>query len=1003
MNKMKILNRHLLNLLNIALLCLLSQVAIAQCAPPGTSMCGNAPQVPCFPFEGTTPEEINNAGNIPGCGGTASFTHTTWHSIEILSNDIGIAILPTCEQNTGIHAGLYLDCNPNSPALALQCACTSSAINFSAAGITPGTYYLMIDACLGDQCDFEVIVTSGQVNEPGIGAVGPIEQNPSVFCEGDIVEFSIPLVTGANDYIWDYSNGIVPVEIDCNTISVEWGTDVGTIAVTAVGNCGSATAILDAEAAPLDINFEFGSYCSGTQGYFYSGDGQYYQEGFYQINYQGSSGCDSIVFLEVVQEISPIRDLYEIVCPDSPVLINGVLYFAPLSTVITIPGGAQNGCDSIIVLTLELFNEPFVDFVITNANCGNCNGAIDISLFGGTGSVNYIWSNGAATEDITNLCPGYYEVSIFDFCVATYSFTVEEEGGNNLDVQIASENPGCAGDCSGSIDVDISCGTLPYTVDWSDDIYDGLTSLDSLCAGSYEVTITDSLGTVITDTIVLTEPAELVLVGDAEDALCNGEASGTIFTNTSGGTPPFDYDWSGNVYDGQSALFGIFAGYYGLTLTDNNGCQQLYDFDVGEPSALVIEAFGTNVTCNALGAATVLASGATSPYQYLWSNNGTTETISDLTEGTYLVIVSDANGCTESDLVVIESDCCQMEINVEGTDVPCLANRGGSAEVVFETEGTPPYNFEWSNMNLPETQMVDSLSAGTYIVTVTDASGCTVVDSIQINRECCPSFFHVEVENESCLGINDGTASLVIDQLPNPPYLIEWSDPDLPAEDYVDLLTPGTYTVTLTNADGCSAIDTFEIRPYLNINLMLTPADCDGTGGTAMARANGFFIYFNWSNGGTGSFQRDLSVGEYTVRAWSIFGGCQSERTFMIERDSSCDDKIDEGLVIGETIGEGSSANTNHTVNLMPLSTNIKLYPNPVSDEGFIEWNGEGAQPESLMVFDSQGRLIQTINLQTEQNAFRTEIDLSAAPAGLLYMKYKNVEGESEILKWIKM
>ena len=999
---MENLNKNLINLLSIVFLSMLSSVIAAQCLPAATPVCDNAPQVPCFPFEGATPEAINNGGNIPGCGGTALYSHTTWYSIEILSNDIGISILPSCEQNIGIHAGLYADCDPNSPTLALQCACTPTAINFSASGLTPGFYYLMIDACQLDQCDFEIIITTGQVNEPGIGTPEPIVPNPPVFCEGDIVEFSIPPVSGATDYIWDYSNGIIPVEIDCNTISVIWGTTTGTIAVNPIGNCGSAPGVvLTTEAIPVITTLENGTYCEGSPGYFYPGDGQYYTEGAYEIIFTSSSGCDSIVVLEVFSEPTPITTQYHLLCPGESVEINGVLYFAPLSTIITIPGGGPNGCDSIIILELELFDGPFVDFVITDANCGSCNGEIDITIYGGTGSASYSWSNGATTEDISGLCPGTYYLEIYDYCVVSYSFVVEEEGGSNLEVQTTAENPNCGGECSGSIELAIDCGTPPYIVDWSEDIYDGQTSISDLCAGSYQVTITDSLGVAVADTITLTEPAELLLAGDTEDAVCNGEPSGAIFTSVSGGTAPYSYDWSVNAYDGQSVLFGIVAGYYELTLTDNNGCQQYSDFVIEQPTPLEVEAIGTNVTCNTLGAAIAIASGATSPYQYQWNNNETTMTISDLVEGTYVVTVTDNNGCTESDWVVIESDCCQMEISIEGMDVPCLTNGGGSAEVVFETEGTAPYNFEWSNSTLPETQMVDSLRVGTYIVTVTDASGCTAVDSIQINRECCPSFFHVEVENESCLGINDGTASLVIDQLPNPPYLIEWSDPDLPSEDYVDMLAPGTYTVTLTNADGCSAVDTFQIKAYLDITLTLTPADCDGTGGTAMATAGGFFIYYNWSNGGTGSFQRDLSVGQYTVRAWSIFGGCQSERTFQIERDSSCDDTIEEDLFNEENTLTERFVNNNQTIKQKSALSHIKLYPNPISDKGFVEWNGKGAQPESLMIFDSQGRLIQEVDLQ--EGTFKTEINLSTAPSGLFYLKYTNAEGVSEILKWIKM
>ncbi|MBC6994045.1 SprB repeat-containing protein, partial [Lewinella lacunae] len=168
-----------------------------------------------------------------------------------------------------------------------------------------------------------------------------------------------------------------------------------------------------------------------------------------------------------------------------------------------------------------------------------------------------------------------------------------------------------------------------------------------LAAGIYTVTVTDANGCTEIATGTVNEPTELTLTGMETDVECNGDATGAINITVGGGTPGYTYLWSNGAT--TEDLTGLTAGIYSVTVTDANDCTIEATFEVEESTDLEATIADTDVLCNGDtdGTLTVVVTGGTPDYTYLWSNGQTTATATGLAAGTYTVTVTDANGCTE--------------------------------------------------------------------------------------------------------------------------------------------------------------------------------------------------------------------------------------------------------------------------------------------------------------------------------------------------------------------
>ncbi len=415
-----------------------------------------------------------------------------------------------------------------------------------------------------------------------------------------------------------------------------------------------------------------------------------------------------------------------------------------------------NGCQQTATFTV---NQPPAISIqlnsITHVSCnGGSDGAIDITVSGGTGPYTYTWTDAnnnpiAVTEDVSNLPAGTYTVWVVDAngCTQSASFTVNEPTAITIQGNVTDAS--CNGSQDGAINITVSGGTAPYSYSWTGPNNFSATTqnISNLDPGTYTVTVTDNNGCTATAQFTVGATVNITVQANVTDVSCNGGSDGAIDITVSGGTGPYTFSWTdanNNQIATTEDISGVPAGAYTVTVTDANGCTQTATFTVNEPSAIFVQDSIVDVSCNggSDGEIYITVSGGTGPYTFSWTdaNNNqiaTTEDISGVPAGTYTVTVTDANGCTyTASFNVNEPPALSVSISVQNGDL--IASASG---------GTPPYQYQWSNGD--NDSVVTNASAGTYVVTVVDANGCTAQDSITITGMAMASMKSCSVNGTS--------------------------------------------------------------------------------------------------------------------------------------------------------------------------------------------------------------------------------------------------------------
>ncbi len=226
---------------------------------------------------------------------------------------------------------------------------------------------------------------------------------------------------------------------------------------------------------------------------------------------------------------------------------------------------------------------------------------------------------------------------------------------------------------------------------------------------------------------------------NVEDESAAGANDGAITTTVNGGTPLFSYNWSNGAT--TPSLTGLASGSYAVTITDSNACVFTYtvlvglDSSAGPCASFDIFTSATDLTASGAndGTATVNTFSGTSPFTYAWSNSGTTDVINNLAPGIYNVTVTDAAGCSETSSVEVydfNQNPCSWTIDVTGTNETALGANDGTATATT-TGGTAPFTYSWSSSSSTNAS-ISNLSPGTYVVSVTDASGCSKIGAVTI-------------------------------------------------------------------------------------------------------------------------------------------------------------------------------------------------------------------------------------------------------------------------------
>ncbi len=443
----------------------------------------------------------------------------------------------------------------------------------------------------------------------------------------------------------------------------------------------------------------------------------------------------------------------------------------------------------------------------------------------------------------------------------------------NITTSINASGESCPGTCDGSAQVVVT-GTSPFSYLWSTG--DTTAALNNLCAGSYTVTVTDSIGCEAVDSVVILSPAVLDVVIQSNNTTCTGACTGKAQALPSGGTPPYTYQWSTSPIQTSATATGLCAGLYVVTVTDNNGCTVTKSVLIEDP---VYELTFTTVdpSCpgDCDGQATVFTSSPHGPYSYIWDTNPFqfTQTITGLCAGQYVVIVTDTNFCSVIDTVILNES--QYSISISQTSTTCLQACDGTATV---TSNSPhlPLTYVWNTTPVQNTATASGLCAGSYQVVVTDASGCVYTGSVQINDPVYTLSFNVT--NPSCFQFCDGQAT-VVSSSPFGPFSYYWNTSPPQTTATATGLCAGNVSVTVTDNNGCAVTGSVLLvdPPMYSLNLTFTdetcPQACDGTAKANPASAYPPFQYF-WSTSPVQTTDSvfNLCPGVYTVTVIDAIG-----------------------------------------------------------------------------------------------------------------------------------
>ncbi|WP_262697058.1 T9SS type A sorting domain-containing protein [Chitinophaga alhagiae] len=522
---------------------------------------------------------------------------------------------------------------------------------------------------------------------------------------------------------------------------------------------------------------------------------------------------------------------------------------------------------------------------------GGSDGSATVAASGGTGSYTYSWyPSGGTGTSASGLAAGSYTITVTDAngCEATQNVTISAPAAPLAAVAASQENVSCNGGASGSATVSVSGGTPGYTYSWSpsggaDAIATGLS------AGSYTVTVTDANGCITTSTFNITQPSAISVTTSQTNPLCNGDNSGTATVTALGGIAPYTYSWSPSGGMAATAT-GLAAGNYSVTVTDANSCTLIQGFTITEPPALDATAgVQTNVTCNgdATGSATVAVTGGTPGYTYAWNTIPvqTTATATGLAAGTYTVTVTDANDCTDTQNFTITQPAAVNATAGTQTNVACNGASTGSATVAV-TGGTPGYTYSWNTIPAQTTATATALAAGTYIVTVTDANGCTDTQSFTITQPAALTATTSQT-NVSCNGGADGTATVTAAGGTSG-YTYSWNTTPVQSTATATGLQAGTYTVTVTDANGCTNTQSVTITQpaALSLTLTSTSTSCPGyNDGTATVTASGgvapYAYSWNTTPVQTTTTATALVAGSYTVQVTDA-NGCTATQAITV-------------------------------------------------------------------------------------------------------------------------
>ena len=589
-----------------------------------------------------------------------------------------------------------------------------------------------------------------------------------------------------------------------------------------------------------------------------------------------------------------------------------------------------NGCDTLLTFQITEPQTLSLSTASTESVCGQCIGTATATPTGGTGPFGYSWSqNGAvfSTDSLAiGLCAGLYTVTVTDAngCSASTSVPVTDPDGEVL--VVTDGLTGCPGECNGEASVAFACSIPTCSIIWFDAQNNAFTEpgnvLDSLCAGTYFVQVTNGNGCISIDTALVTEPDPIIANLSTTPATCAGACDGVATVGPTGGIGTYTYLWDPvpPVGQGTPQASGLCAGVWSVTITDSVGCSIVVPALILEPQSISVTATITLVTCNGAcdGGVDVVVQGGTGPFTLTWSPQPPigqgTASIDSLCAGDWTLAIVDANGCdTSITFTLIEPPLLLASVGT--TNNQCYGDCQGTASATV-AGGVLPYATSWTTSGgapiAQDTSVIGGLCSGDYLFVVTDSNGCTLSTPFTITQGVAIDGALL-FSNETCLGPCDGTATV------NPSggagvFTILWQPQPGGGQGTTQAtgLCSGNWSVIITDTLGCDTTLNFTILPFTPIlpNATLQNVLCNGAcnGSIQLAPTGGLGGYvYNWSpvppNGPGTSSATGLCPGVWSVTIADNVG-CDTTVTFTITEPDTL-------LITVDLVVEASCATAN--------------------------------------------------------------------------------------------
>ncbi len=504
-----------------------------------------------------------------------------------------------------------------------------------------------------------------------------------------------------------------------------------------------------------------------------------------------------------------------------------------------------DGCRDSIMHPLTIFALPIADAGINDTICPGF--PANLTASGGT---SYLWNPGTLATAAIAVSPSAstnYVVIVTDVngCTSTDDTRVVVSRVPQISAQ---DRTICLGSAT-NISVNITGGGGPgggggpYTYLWNPGALNTQQiNVNPVVTTDYYITVTNNYGCVATDTSTVTISAAIADAG-LNQSICTG--SNAILNATAGGT---FYTWMpGNINSQQLNVAPLLNTTYTVEVTDNNGCTSTDQVDVIVNNLPVANAGIDQAIC--IGAsATLNASGGT---RFIWTPG--IDTLSQFivtpnSNSTYIVLVTDANGCTDTDSVNVVVNSLPI-LAASSTDALCFGSADGTAAIIA-SGSTPPYTYSWS----PAGGVRDSatgLLSGRYFITVTDSNNCRQIDSVFIDQ---PIAINLSINNISASCLTSPTGSAAISASGGTSTLTYLWSPMGGTSSSATNLDAGNYSVTVTDANGCTQNTpvTIPLIPPLTLSAIAPPPLCGGFPAQLQASGsggNGGPYIYSWNNG----------------------------------------------------------------------------------------------------------------------------------------------------------